>query len=133
MNKFLIYSLTAGLLVFGYTQYKPKIVPNTKETQVSDINFVKLENPATLNTGVHLISASWCGYCKKLRAVLQQNNIPFKEYNAEGDAKIDAFLSQNNIDNGVPVTVIGGDIVYGYDADKLNKTFIRNGLQVSGL
>lgn len=142
MNKYLIYAIIGGALAFGYSKHKVAVhnalglpAPTVNETNNNSngINYTKLENPDALNTGVHLMSASWCGYCTKLRETLKANNIPFTEYNTENDANVDAFYAKHNLGSGVPVTVIGGDVVYGYDADKLASAFQRNQISISGL
>lgn len=139
MNKYLIYGLIGGAVAFGYSKHKVAVhdalgLPAPQvEAGHSGIDYRKLENPHALNTGVHLMSASWCGYCDKLRRLLTENNIPFTEYNVENDANVDAFYAKHNLGGGVPVTVIGGDIVQGYDADSLEAAFKRNQIHVSGL
>lgn len=144
MNNFFTLIIIVAL-AFGYVQNKNKVheflgleithVPKAETDLMNHhgINYVKLENPKSLNIGVHLMSASWCGYCKKLRHLLSTQGIPFKEYNVENDPVVETFLRENNIEGGVPVTVIGGDIVYGYDAEKLNAAFKRNKISVSGI
>lgn len=99
----------------------------------SGINYVKLENVNSLNVGVHLISASWCGYCTKMRKLLKKNNIPFTEYNVEDDDLVNEYIDKNNIGNGVPVTVVGGDVVHGYDEDGLKRALKQNGIKINGI
>ena len=63
---------------------------------------------------VVLYSTSWCGYCKKTRELLEKNNIAYAEFDIEhskaGRKEYDALNGR-----GVPLLVMGGEILRGYD------------------
>jgi len=62
---------------------------------------------------VILYATSWCAYCKKTRKLLEENYIPYYEYNIEtsqeGRKQYDKLGGR-----GVPVLLIGGVVVNGY-------------------
>ncbi len=68
---------------------------------------------------VEVFVTDWCGYCRKLESFLKKNNIEFTRYNVEKDIKGKLLYSQIKGANGVPVTRIGDEIVYGYDPDAI--------------
>ncbi len=81
---------------------------------------------------VVLYSAVWCGFCKKAKAWLSQNNVPFVERDVERTAGASAELSKKLADaglqgGGVPVIDWGGTLVMGFDVGKLEKLLAAQG------
>ncbi|MDG1074719.1 MAG: glutaredoxin family protein [Methylophilaceae bacterium] len=71
---------------------------------------------------VVLYATSWCGYCKKTRAFLAENNIQYTEYDIETSTHgRDEHRALGG--SGVPVMVIKGDVVHGYNTRKMRKIF----------
>ena len=62
---------------------------------------------------VTLYSTAWCGYCKKTRAYLQRNDVPFTEYDVEQSDDAMAEIMQLQA-YGVPVVVVGDTVIRGY-------------------
>lgn len=67
---------------------------------------------------VVLYATSWCGYCKKTRELLTDNNIEYFEYDIEKSAEGNAQYRRLG-GNGVPVVLISGEIVRGYNPKKI--------------
>lgn len=68
--------------------------------------------------GVVMLGASWCGYCHRLKAGLDRAKVPYVELDVEdGAAGERAFRALGG--RGVPVTVVGQDVVHGYDTQRL--------------
>lgn len=69
---------------------------------------------------VILYATSWCSYCTMTRRFLAQNNIPYFEYDieksAEGKEQYDSLGLK-----GVPVMLIDGELVHGYDPEKISR------------
>jgi mycoredoxin len=66
------------------------------------------------HNNVILYATDWCGYCEKTRQFLDENHIPYTEYDiekSEQGRKQHAALNAK----GVPVLDIKGTIIYGYD------------------
>ena len=79
-----------------------------------------------------LYTTDWCPYCNSLRIHLKNNSIPFTEHDVEkSKSGIAGFWSLRA--RGVPVTVIGPEVVYGYDIDTTNKYLINLGYSLSSL
>jgi glutaredoxin len=75
---------------------------------------------------VVVYSAVWCGFCKKAKAWLTQNNVPFIERDVEkmpgAQAELDAKLAAAGTSGGgIPVIDWGGTLVMGFDAARLQK------------
>jgi mycoredoxin len=81
---------------------------------------------ATGDDGIVLLSAEWCGYCERLRNDLDGAGVPFREIDVETTAEgRDAFDALNG--RGVPVTVIGQDVVHGYNVSRLQELLQARG------
>jgi len=62
---------------------------------------------------VVLYATAWCGYCKKTRALLEQNNIAYYEYDIESSSEGNQqYRSLGG--KGVPVLVVKGEVVHGF-------------------
>jgi len=81
--------------------------------------------------GIVMLSASWCGYCDALRQDLDAMGVAFSELDiddaAHGSAAFDAVNAR-----GVPVLVVGQDIVYGYDPDRARELIAAAGYRLKG-
>ena len=75
---------------------------------------------------VVLYDASWCPYCKQVRAVLARNQIRYSIKDAT-TAQVQAEMLRRFGDTGVPRTVIGGVVVLGVDEKRI-KQICRGGL-----
>ncbi|MEZ0209616.1 MAG: glutaredoxin family protein [Methylophilus sp.] len=63
---------------------------------------------------VTLYATDWCPYCAKTRALLEQKQIPYKEYNIEtSEQGRDQY--QRLAGKGVPVLLIDGEVVRGFN------------------
>ncbi|MFN0038732.1 MAG: DUF4124 domain-containing protein [Burkholderiales bacterium] len=76
---------------------------------------------------VRLLTAAWCGYCKKARAYLQARGTPFEELDvetsAQGKSAYDALRGR-----GVPIILVGQQRMDGYDASALEAMLKNAGL-----
>lgn len=82
--------------------------------------------PSAQSTDITIYTTDWCPYCKSLRIHLNKHEIPFKEYDSEKSiAGITGMWSLRA--RGVPVSVIGPEVVYGYDVDTINQSLITLG------
>ncbi len=61
-----------------------------------------------------LYATDWCGYCKKTRALLEENNIEYVEFNIEKSAEA-AEQHKRLGGRGVPVLLINGEVIRGYN------------------
>jgi len=77
---------------------------------------------ALAQVSVTLYSTVWCGYCKKARAFLQRNSIPFVEHDIETDETARQRARSLNPRGGVPVLQIDDRVLVGYSADSIGQT-----------
>lgn len=69
---------------------------------------------AGCSKSVTLYNASWCPYCRLVRAILARNHIRYSIEDAT-TARVQADMVRRFGDTGVPRTVIGGVVVEGVD------------------
>jgi mycoredoxin len=83
----------------------------------------------TGESGIVMLGAEWCGYCQRLKAALDEAKVSYTELDVEdGGAGYDAFAALGG--RGVPVTVIGQEVVHGYDAERLDELLSARGYDV---
>lgn len=72
---------------------------------------------ATGDDGIVMISADWCGYCRSQRALFDAAGVSYRIIDADSrDGQLAMFVLGAR---GVPVTVVGQQVVRGYDIDRL--------------
>ncbi len=72
------------------------------------------EVPTQHNDIVVMYSTSWCGYCKKMRKLFNENNISFLEYDIETSRE--GRVQYDNLrGRGIPLVLVKGKIVRGYN------------------
>lgn len=76
--------------------------------------------------GIVMLSATWCGYCDALRQDLDRMGVAYSELDIDDEAQGSAAFDAVNA-RGVPVLVIGQDIVYGYDPDRARELIAAAG------
>ena len=67
---------------------------------------------------VVLYATDWCPYCEKTRALLTSKGIPFKEMNIESSEEARSQY-QRLAANGVPVLLVAGEVVRGYNPQRM--------------
>ncbi len=73
-----------------------------------------------MNT-IEIYTTPWCAYCKMAKEYFKKNNVEYTEH----DVAEDPVKRQEMIDKthqmGVPVIIINGQIVVGFDREKINE------------
>lgn len=88
-----------------------------------------LHRPAPDSTELVLYTTEWCPYCRSLRLYLDAYRIPYKDYDVEKSLSgMMGFWTLRG--RGVPVSVIGPQVVYGYDLEKINRSLAALGYEV---
>jgi glutaredoxin len=67
---------------------------------------------------VVLYNASWCPYCREVRAILARNQIPYTILDAT-TPQVQAIMVKRFGDTAVPRTVIGGVVIEGVDEERI--------------
>lgn len=82
--------------------------------------------PDADDTGVVIYTTAWCPYCARLRAALAANAVPYVEYDVEKSLQGQlGFWALRG--RGVPVSVIGPEVVYGYDIERIGRALGASG------
>jgi len=70
---------------------------------------------------VIVYSTESCPFCVDAKNFLKKNKIPFKDINVNKDKKAAAEMIQKSGQTGVPVIDVDGEIITGFDQEKLKK------------
>lgn len=102
---------------------------------IAAIQFELIDNPFSKKTEpvafepfkgtVILYATTWCSYCKLTRELFEDKKIPYKEYDIEESAIGQKKYNMLNV-SGVPVVVIGDEVIHGYDPDTILALTGRN-------
>jgi glutaredoxin len=88
-----------------------------------------LYRPGPGATDVVIYTTEWCPYCAALRTHLTGHGIPFEELDVERTLRGGmAFWALRG--SGVPVAVIGPDVVHGFDLGEIDRSLARLGYRV---
>jgi alkyl hydroperoxide reductase subunit F len=72
---------------------------------------------------VKVYSTKQCPYCRMVKAFLKKHGIEYEDIDVGGDEEAARELFQVSKQLGVPVTVVGEDVIVGFDAPRLNALF----------
>jgi glutaredoxin len=75
---------------------------------------------------VVMYSAQWCGYCKRAAAYLRKRGIPFENVDVENTSRGVREYAQLG-GRGVPIILVGGDRMDGYDEGSLAAMLANGG------
>ena len=75
---------------------------------------------AACSKKVVLYNASWCPYCRQVRAILARNGIKYRILDAT-TPQVQAMMLKRFGDTSVPRTVIGGAVVVGVDEARIKQ------------
>lgn len=70
---------------------------------------------------VIVYSTSTCPYCIMVKDFLKEHNIKFEDINVAEDKKAAQEMVKKSGQSGVPVIDINGEIITGFDKDKIKK------------
>jgi len=72
-----------------------------------------------MNKTVKIYSTPTCPYCIRAKQFLTENDIPFENYDVSSDQQKAEEMIQKSGQMGVPVLDIEGEIIVGFDKDKI--------------
>lgn len=75
---------------------------------------------AGCSKSVVMYNASWCPYCRQVRAILARNHIKYRVLDAT-TPRVQALMLRRFGDTAVPRTVIGGVVVEGVDEARIKR------------
>ena len=68
---------------------------------------------------VKMYSLPTCQYCNQAKAYFESNKIEFEEINVEGNEKAQKEAEEISGQKGMPVIVVDGKVIVGFDESKL--------------
>jgi len=68
---------------------------------------------------VTIYSTPTCHFCHMTKDFLSENNIPFKDYNVATDLEKRKEMVDRSGQMGVPVILIGDEVMVGFNKEKL--------------
>ncbi|MFH1594637.1 MAG: glutaredoxin domain-containing protein [Candidatus Omnitrophota bacterium] len=71
---------------------------------------------------VMVYSTPTCPYCIRAKQFLKDNNVPFSDIDVAADPDKGQEMVKKSGQMGVPVFDIEGEIIVGFDKDKIGKT-----------
>jgi glutaredoxin-like YruB-family protein len=80
--------------------------------------------PAAIRGGGHEVvvyTTSWCGWCKKTRAWLDAQGVDYENRDVEANAAWAEEIHDLTGSGGVPVIVIDGEVIEGFDQAQMAK------------
>lgn len=72
---------------------------------------------------VVIYSTPTCPYCKRTRDYLTQKGIPYIDYDVAADREKAKEMIQKSKQMGVPVIIVDGEIVVGFNQVRLDGLF----------
>jgi len=79
----------------------------------------------TIDKEVTIYTAPGCPWCRRTKDYLAQKGFSYLEHNVARDrAKADEIIEKSG-QTGVPVIIIGGQIVIGFNQDRLDSLLSR--------
>jgi glutaredoxin len=101
-----------------------EIIPETAAASAQAAPVAAPSSPSALAEQMQVIiyCTDWCPACRRARAYLKINNIPFEEVNITRDRAAAARVrSLTGGHESTPTFEVGGNVVVNFDVDKLNK------------
>lgn len=80
---------------------------------------------------VVMLSASWCGYCRRARAFMQDEGIVHCEYDVETSPRGRREYAAMPV-KVVPVIKVGDDTLIGFSREELERSLFAQGIDHRG-
>ena len=81
---------------------------------------------AKSSTKVVIYTASWCGYCKRAKALLAQRGVNYTEYDVETSSQGKRDYERMS-GSGIPITMIGNVRINGFEEGTFNTALSNAG------
>ena len=70
---------------------------------------------------VTIYSTPTCQYCEQAKEYMKENEIDYKEYDVSSDAERRKEMIEQSGQMGVPVIVLGDDLMVGFEKDRFQQ------------
>lgn len=74
---------------------------------------------------VEIFTTPTCSYCASIKEFLNEKNISYIEHNVAVDEEARMRMVQISSQLGVPVTIVDGQVIVGFDRKSLEKAFAK--------
>ena len=104
----------------GRIQYSDTPPPAARATQLklqTHTGPVQVSKAVGADSGVTLYTTEWCGVCKRAKAFMKQNGVPFSEWDVE-KTEYGATKFRQLGGSGVPLITVGSEKMMGFDANR---------------
>lgn len=103
---------------------RPRAAPSRdRGKQIAVADAAPPAAPAPASAGardVVIYTTSWCGWCKKTRTWLDEQGVSYVNKDIEDDPDAGAEMRElTGGDSGIPVVVIDGEVIQGYNERKM--------------
>ncbi len=79
------------------------------------------ENKNDNGAGIVIYSTPTCHYCNMTKEFLKENNVEYTDYNVAEDTDKRAEMIEKSGQMGVPVIMIGEEMLIGFNEDKMRE------------
>lgn len=87
----------------------------------SSLYFSQANDTGDLQKSVTVYSTPTCSWCNTLKSHLRKNRIHFTDIDVSADPSLAEELVRKSGQQGVPQTEIDGEIIVGFDKNRINK------------
>jgi glutaredoxin len=102
---------------------RPAAAPRRETKQLAAAQEMQPPAARARSGGDHevvLYTTSWCGWCKRTRSWLDGKGVEYTDHDVERDAAAAAEMRElTGGDTGVPVVVIDGEVIQGFDQGRM--------------
>ena len=130
-DKIITGILLVGVLAFFYMQASSGTMSTTGSTRVFSLEESQqmyLELGGTAGTKpVTMFTTSWCGVCRGLEKALNAQGIQYLSVDVEKSRPAMLYYQRavQGKSSAVPVTVIGPDVVMGYNTSAIARSYAK--------
>jgi glutaredoxin len=112
-----VYKWTDAQGRIHYSDAPPPVARTTQLKLQTYTGPVQVSQAIGADSGVTIYTTEWCGVCKRAKAFLEQNGVPFREWDVE-KTEYGATKFKQLGGSGVPVITVGSGKMMGFDADR---------------
>ena len=70
---------------------------------------------------LEIYTTPWCAYCKMAKEYFKKNNVEYTEHDVTNDPAKRQEMIDKTHQMGVPVIIIDGQIIIGFDRGKIDE------------
>jgi glutaredoxin 3 len=78
-----------------------------------------------MDKDIVIYSADWCGFCHAVKKYLDDKGVKYTEKNIEQDPKFAEECVEKSGQMGIPVTIIGDEVIVGFDRPKIDSALAK--------